>query len=141
MPNYYSYEEIDLDEAIKELNDYYERVKDTRYESRYMIKVHAFITPEINSEKIDNLEAYKYTVIAKKWTNNRLRLDIINDKKRSTTYLTTEQIKELQKFDDYLKQDYVKSYIKYSGIGVTLVYFIIILLIILWCLNNRAYLK
>lgn len=138
MPNYYSHKEIDLDEAIKELNDYYERVKDTRYEKGYMTRLHGFITPEINSEKIDNLEAYKYTVIAKKWTNNDLRLDIFNDKKRSTTYLTTEQIKELQKFNDYLKQNDVKRYIKYQNIRVATVYLTIVLLTILWCLNNRA---
>ncbi len=138
MPNYYSHKEIDLDEAIKELNDYYERVKDTRYEKGYMTRLHGFITPEINSEKIDNLEAYKYTVIAKKWTNNDLRLDIFNDKKRSTTYLTTEQIKELQKFNDYLKQNDVKRYIKYQNIRIATVYLTIVLLTILWCLNNRA---
>ena len=81
MPNYYTYEEMDLDEAIKYLNDYYERVKGTRDEKGYIIELYSFISPEINSKKIDNLEAYKYTVIAKKSTNNQLRLDIINDKK------------------------------------------------------------
>ncbi|WP_066869566.1 hypothetical protein [Clostridium mediterraneense] len=138
MPNYYTYEEMDLDEAIKYLNDYYEKVKDTRDEKGYMTRLHGFITPEINSEKIDNLEAYKYTVIAKKWTNNDLRLDIFNDKKKSTTYLTTEQIKELKKFNDYLKQNDVKRYIKYQNIRVATVYLTIVLLTILWCLNNRA---
>ena len=136
MPDFYRYKEIDLDEAIKELNDYYERVKGTRDEKGYMIRLHGFITPEINSEKIDNLEAYKYTVIAKKWTNNNLRLDIYNDKKRSTTYLTTEQIKELQKFNDYLKQREVKAYIKRSGILMAIITFTVLSLIILWCLNT-----
>ena len=138
MPNYYTYEEIDLDEAIKELNDYYERVKDTRDEKRYIIELYSFISPEINSKKIDNLEAYKYTVIAKKSTNNDLRLDIINDKKSSTTYLTIEQIKELQKFNNYLKQREVKAYIKRSGILMAIITFTVLSLITLWCLNNRA---
>ena len=135
MPDFYRYKEIDLDEAIKELNDYYERVKGTRDEKGYMIRLHGFITPEINSEKIDNLEAYKYTVIAKKSPDN-FTLDIYNDKKRSTTYLTTEQIKELQKFNDYLKQNDVKRYIKYHNIRVATFYLTIVLLIVVWYLNT-----
>ena len=135
MPDFYSYKEIDLDEAIKYFNDYYERVKDTSNEGAYIIELDTFINPKFNSEKIDNLEAYKYTVISKK-SPRAYRLDIFDDKKKYTTDLTIEQIKELQKFNDYLKQSEVKAYIKRSGIWMAIITFTVLLLIIVWCLNT-----
>ena len=135
MPDFYTSKEIDLDEAIKYFNDYYERVKDTSNEGAYIIELDTFIDPKFNSEKIDNLEAYKYTVIAKK-SPRAYKLDIFNDKKRSTTYLTIEQIKKLQKFNDYLKQSEVKAYIKRSGIMSAIIMFTILLLIVVWYLNT-----
>ena len=122
---------VPLDEALAELNATLETYKLQNDINAYNMEISIFICPEINSDKIDNLEPYKYTVEAKRHTNT-LSLDIYNKPGVPTSNLTDTQIKKLKELNDYLKQPGMMKSIKIDQMKVIIPFCIIVILVIVF---------
>lgn len=136
MPNPEYFREIPLDEAIAYFNEYYDRVKDTKEINGYITFLDDFISPQLNSDKIDNLKFCQYKIIAKKG-KSRWKLDFKYElsEEDSEFLLTDKQIDELQKFNNYLKEDEVVGYLQFIRIIMIILFIIIVIGLTLFLFN------
>ncbi|MGL5573956.1 MAG: hypothetical protein ACRDCW_00130 [Sarcina sp.] len=138
MPSYNKSIIVPLDEALKEIHNLLDVYKSQNDMNAYNFLIYGFLAPKTNSAKIDNLESFKYTIVCKK-NVHQLSLSIYNKPGITTTNLTTTQINELKRLNDYLKQPGMLKSIKKYQMKAVIPFSIIVIsiLILIFLAKNK----
>ena len=113
MASFYNVSFITLEKAFEKLDKKYIECLNKNDMRGYIITLDSFLNLDFNKEKLSNLKPYQYTIEVRS-SVQLLRLDIYNNPKEESTYISDEEIKKLQELYAYLKEPEVAAYLKNS---------------------------